>query len=105
MTTSYRDDLINGLRELADFLQAHPSLPVSKYGVAKVSYHVGLDIADDDDARNEVDRIAAELGVTPVLRASGTQYLADKIFGGITYRAIAIGKARCARCGEHDVTA
>ncbi len=64
-TAAERDQVIAGLRELADLLEAHPDLPVTKY--PRMAVHAGetdtdVDEADDDAGRALVDQVAATLG-------------------------------------------
>ncbi|MEU6780401.1 hypothetical protein ABZ912_14460 [Nonomuraea angiospora] len=89
-----RVQLIDGLRALADFLDAHPDVPLNSW--ASVSYSVtatnlNTDDRDQDDVeRAEVDRVAAILGVTPTLSDNGSHYTALRTFGPVEYRATAI---------------
>jgi hypothetical protein len=83
-----RDQFTAGLRQLADYLDSHPAIPVAPYGWdLLVSTHCA---ADPDDIA-QIDRIAALLGV-PVEDelADGGHYSAIKSFGPITYRAFHI---------------
>jgi hypothetical protein len=88
MTTEYeaerRQAVIDGLRELADFLTEHPDVPV---GTWTLLYHAR---GTDEEKRAEVDRVAAILGVTAGSPGTPDHYLADREFGGITYEALAI---------------
>jgi hypothetical protein len=102
MTTdpATRQAFIDGLRSLADFLDAHPGLPVQRYG-QKITLHTGHELPDDgtwDGARRAVEAFAeaagAELTQTP-----GGHYLASRSFGPITYEAVAISPAVMA---EHE---
>jgi hypothetical protein len=64
-TPAERAQVIAGLRELADLLEANPALPVSKYTRMRVSTgDVDMDLDDTDDAacRGAVDAAAATLG-------------------------------------------
>ena len=86
---SARDEYIKGLRDLADFIESHPELPMpTRSSVGP--YITGT----DEQQRAEVDRIAAILGVS----ASGdTHYIAPRPFGPVTYEAIAIAADHMAR--------
>lgn len=83
-----RAQTIAGLRQLADHLETHPELPVKEYGFDLTIYPE----ADTDAAgRAEVDRIADILDVTPTDNTPmGGHYIASKIFGRISYRAVHI---------------
>lgn len=83
--TDRRQAIIDGLRELADALAEHPELPMPKYPGFTI-YPEG----SDEEARAEVDRLAAVLGVTPTKSRRGTHYWADRKFGAIEYRVLAI---------------
>jgi hypothetical protein len=82
-----RHQTITGLRALADFLEAHPGVPVDEYGwTLHVCQTVSRDAHTDAAQRAEVDRIAALLGV-PVRdeTARGGHYTAQRSFGRIIY--------------------
>lgn len=88
-----RAEFIAGLRALADFLAAHPDLPVPR--CPELTVHTGLDGVGgrlpDEQARAEVDRVAAVLGV-PAAAADcdDSHYSARRMFGPVEYGAIAI---------------
>ena len=68
-TPAERAQVIAGLRELADLLEANPALPVEKYTRMRVSAgDVDMDIDEQDEPAKQaaVDAAAAILGVTPV---------------------------------------
>jgi hypothetical protein len=77
-----RQQTISGLRELADFLDANPDVPVDPWW--NNQYSVDLDVKVGD-RRAEVDRIAAILGVEPV---DDSHYTAKLTFGNVTYKAV-----------------
>lgn len=83
-----RAQTIAGLRQLADYLEDHPDLPVTEYGFDLTVYPQ----ADNEAAgRAEVDRIANILGVTPIDNTPNNgHYIASKTFGRIAYRAVHI---------------
>ncbi len=83
-----RADITAGLRQIADYLDAHPDLPAAPYGWDLL---VATHGDTDTEAAAEVDRIAAILGV-PVddQTRDGGHYTANKTFGPITYRAFHI---------------
>ncbi len=78
---------IRSLRELADYLDRHPAIPVPKYG-ACVSMHAS---SADDGGRAQVDRIAALMN-TDVHDATGDggHYWAVRQFGPVGYEIVAI---------------
>jgi hypothetical protein len=92
----HRAKVISGLRQLADWLDAHPGVPVSPYGWDLSIYPQH----DDDTARAaEVDRIAAILGVTVTDQTpTGGHYTAARSFGLITYEAVYIPRRRRDAC-------
>jgi hypothetical protein len=99
-----RAQTISGLRELADFLEANPSVPVDEHGWSFQPYlGVSENAETDQSQRAEVDQIAQVLG-TPVSddRARGGHYFASRTFGRITYKALHI-PAR--RMREYDARA
>lgn len=80
-----RQAVIDGLRELADFLAEHPDVPVGTNAIVDF-----FPRGTDEEGRAEIDRIAAVLGVTPTANDEGTHYQALRRFGSVTYKAIAI---------------
>jgi hypothetical protein len=84
----HRAKVVGGLRQLADWLDDHPDLPVAPFG-----WEVNVYPHQDDPAasRAEVDRIAATLG-TQVAddTGQGGHYRAQRIFGLISYGAVHI---------------
>lgn len=84
-----RSAFVQGLRDLADFIETHPDLPLPDPS-STVSPYLGSSVpATDEHRRAEVDRIASILGVT----ASETghhHYIAVRHFGPIAYKAVAI---------------
>jgi hypothetical protein len=75
-----------GLRALAEFLDAHPGLPVLQYSISAglTFYPVG----GQEDKRAEVDRIADVLQVTA---EDFGVYQAERRFGGpVAYRAVVV---------------
>lgn len=84
--THDRTAIITGLRHLADFLDAHPDIPVS----ASVPLYHFARRGSDTDQRAEIDQIAARLG-SPVQEESPYGHYTTAIsFGPIQYRAVAI---------------
>lgn len=81
-----RAEVVDGLRALAAFIEANPGLPVPRN--VEMLYSV---IAETDQLeREEVDRIAALLGVTAIPECDGAHYVATGSFGAVHYRAVAI---------------
>jgi hypothetical protein len=90
-----RTQTIVGLRQLADYLEEHPDLPVKEYGFDLTIYP---EADTDAGGRAEVDRIADILGVVPVDNTPmGGHYIASKAFGRISYRAVHIPSRAWAR--------
>ncbi|MEO3892375.1 hypothetical protein [Nonomuraea sp. B5E05] len=87
MTHDHRTALINGLLDLAAFLETHPDLPVPP----NVTVHHFPRQTNDDDQRAEIDQLAALLG-TDINHedASRDHYATSRMFGPIEYRAVAI---------------
>jgi hypothetical protein len=95
-TATERAQFTAALRELADFIDANPDLPLppTYSRSARVSPHLD---GTDEEERAEVDRIAGILGVSPQESGSG-HYEAEREFGGrVWYRAVAISAARMAQ--------
>ena len=87
--SSSRTRFVDGLRSLATFIESHVELPVP--GNVDVLYSV---IAETDEQEiEEVDRIAAILGVTAMPEVGGHHYVATVRFGpAVQYRAVAISE-------------
>ncbi|MGV9303824.1 hypothetical protein ACWDLG_10675 [Nonomuraea sp. NPDC003727] len=83
MTT--RDDLINGLIDLAAFLEANPSLPVPD---SVDAYAFPDDDGTDEEMRHFVNRAAIVLETVPSEHSG--HYRAVRAFGPAAYRAVAI---------------
>ena len=82
-----RQQFIDGLRELADYLAAHPTIPVPRHG-SEINLHLD---STDEGGRLQVRKIARKLGATVIDETSdGGHYYAQKDFGPITYRALSI---------------
>jgi hypothetical protein len=80
-----RELTIQGMRDLADFLDAHPDVPIARTPI--LYFHVDNNRAiDRRDRRAEVDRIAALIGVKP--RDDGPHYGATRAFGNVTFKAV-----------------
>lgn len=81
-----RTQTITGLRQLADYLDQHPDIPVAPYGWSLLTFARH----DDDAARQaEVDQVADILGAqVHDDTANGGHYTAARTFGRITYEFI-----------------
>jgi hypothetical protein len=89
-----RRAFITGLRDLADYLDQHPAVPVPRYGT-----EVYLSASSTDDGGcAQVRQFARQLGITPpeTISYSG-HYEAARRFGPVGYRMIAISAAAMAR--------
>lgn len=96
-TQDDRAQFTAALRELADFIDAHPDLPLP------YSAQVGPLLSGEDAwERGEVRRIAEVLETTPFC-LGGDHYVVERQFGGdaprngIKYRAVAIPEERMAQ--------
>ncbi|MFC5828733.1 hypothetical protein [Nonomuraea insulae] len=99
MTYDHRSALINGLLNLAAFLEAHPDLPVS----SSVTVHHFPKQDNDADLRAEIDEIATRVGSSIDFEDSPYGHYATSIcFGPVEYRAVAVLAAARAR---HDAEA
>jgi hypothetical protein len=82
---------VAGLRGLADFLAAHPDVPVPP-AYHTQSFHVFPDGESDAERRAEIDRVAAALGV-PAAESGAGHYRAALSFGPAEYLAVALPSA------------
>ncbi|MGP3931292.1 hypothetical protein [Nonomuraea sp. KM88] len=86
----HRRALIDGLLNLAIFLETHPDVPTSSGLTLR---HIP-ERASDEDLRAEIDRIAAILGSRVDAGNSPYDHYATSIhFGPVEYRAVAIPAA------------
>ncbi|NRQ36635.1 hypothetical protein HII36_33085 [Nonomuraea sp. NN258] len=91
-----RAALINGLLDLAAFLEAHPDVPVS----SSVTIHHFPDSDSDAEMCEEIDKIAARVGSEIDYEDSPYgHYATSVLFGPVEYRAVAVLAAARAR---HD---
>lgn len=79
---------VAGLRDLADYLAAHPDVPVPSAHHTQ-SFHVFPDQGGEAERRAEVDRVAAVLG-TQAAESHGGHYKAARSFGPVEYLAVVI---------------
>ncbi len=93
-----RQELIQGLRDLAGFLEANPDVPAD--GRCTYMFHTD---GTDEEQRAEVDRIAELIGEDAVDSGTG-HYNATKHFGRVEYEVSAIDEATRAvyRSRIHD---
>jgi hypothetical protein len=80
-----RDAFISGLRAVAAYLQATPYAPIPGYSPLYVFPQKG----DWAEKCAEIEAIASLLGVTAHL-VHGGHYVANRHFGPVEYRAVAI---------------
>ena len=95
-----RSEYIAGLRELADYLEAHPALPTERYP-AGIRVYTGVDTGTTGDGtgRAIVDQAAVTFGTAPVTTRGG-HYLTSRQFRGhIAYEVLCIPDAAMA---EYD---
>lgn len=85
LDTTHRQDMIAGLRELADWLEDNPLVPVQR--ATEVVLQVGPELYAGDGIA-EVDRIAALIGM-PV--EAGRHYAVRRRFGPVRYQAVVCG--------------
>ena len=85
-----RTSVINGLRQLADFLDTHPDLPVPPGGF---TFYIYAD-RTDNGGKAQVDATARQLGSTAYddTDESGTYYTMCE-FGHVRYNVTALTKA------------
>jgi len=81
-----RQDLISGLRELADFLESNPEVPAPP----GITAYVFPPKAANAEMRREINAIASRIGSGTTTRPECLHYVTSRSFGGIEYRAVAI---------------
>jgi hypothetical protein len=92
---SARAQVTAGLRQLADYLDRNPGVPVNEFGDWQLTM-CALN-PDDADGKAEVDRIATILGVDVTDEtADGGHYIASKSFGLVSYQMVRVLRARSA---------
>jgi hypothetical protein len=81
-----RQELISGLRALADFLEGNPAVPAPSFtGILVFPPH-----ADDAENRQEIDIIASRIGSEIEISPAHRHYVTSRRFGPVEYRAVAI---------------
>ena len=86
-----RAALVAGLRDLADFLAAHPDVPVPP-AYHEETIHDFPDGDTDEERRAGVDRAADAMGV-PAAETRGGHYKATARFGPLAYEVLMIPSA------------
>jgi hypothetical protein len=88
-----RQAFITGLRDLADYLDQNPAVPVPAYGT-----EIQLCASSTDDGGcAQVSHFARHTGATVENRlAYSGHYVAARSFGPVSYRIVAISDARMA---------
>jgi hypothetical protein len=89
-----RQAFTDGLRNLADYLDAHPELPVPPYGL-DVSIHAD---ALETGGREQVNQVADAIGTGIDPYSTDAHYRTGRrTFGPVSYSAISISDAEMAR--------
>jgi hypothetical protein len=89
-----RGQAIDGLRQLADYLEAHPDLPVCHFDWTPLTVFPG---GSEAEQRAEVDRVARVLGVqVRDETADDGHYTAARAFGPVIYQSLHIPARRAA---------
>lgn len=88
-----RAQLVAGLRELADWYEQHPTMPVPSYPDFAHCVLTG----DDKAGSAEVRKMARLLGVKPY--GNGHRVTADRRFGAVAFRAFYVP---CAEMALHQ---
>jgi hypothetical protein len=98
--TTSRTQLIDGLRQLADYLDTHPAIPITRCRWELLNFpdHDGSDQAQ----RAEVDHVAALLNrIACDETADGGHYTAARSFGPVTYKFVHVPARRRAQRDAH----
>lgn len=92
--TRHRAGIIAGLRELADYIESHPGLPLPS--CVEATYCIPAD--DDKRGEDEAWRIAGILGTT----VAGDEISETRLdFGPVSYRATYIAREWMASYNKH----
>jgi hypothetical protein len=95
-----RAQLITGLRQLADYLDTHPTIPITRSGLELLSFPSKHN--SDQAERTEVDHVAALLDrIACDDTADGGHYTVSRSFGPVTYKFIHIPARRRALNDAH----
>jgi hypothetical protein len=88
---SARDDLIKGLRDLADWLETHPDAPLGAHDGAHVQHSAPAE-PDRKTAKRALDRAAAALGLNagPMFGGDEDYYGFSVMFGPVRYQAVSL---------------
>jgi hypothetical protein len=89
-----RAAIIEGLRQMTDWLEAHPDVPVDLLH----EIHVHTSDVDDDTGYAAVARVAASMDV-PVMRGESDWHASREFSGGVRFTVIHIDQRRMA---EHE---
>ncbi|MFF5261799.1 hypothetical protein ACFY4C_22910 [Actinomadura viridis] len=95
---AHRGRVVEGLIDLAAFLEANPGVPVPRFGWRLlVALGVSVNGTTDLAQRAEIDRVAGLLGA-PVSDETrdGGHYIARRHFGPVTYEAVHVPACRMA---------
>lgn len=96
-----RDDYAQGLRDLADWLDDNPAIPMHLFSEVGVRYSVSVEVDDDEVALTRLAEIADLIGAEIEVTANGDHHDAVKRFGPVSYQAAVILKERQAAYTEH----
>ena len=89
-----RAAVVAGLRSLAGYLAANPSVPIPPYGWEVLVHAEGT----DSEQFSQVDLVSEFLGERPVdQRAAIGHHHAERSFGPVTYRFVGISERRMAQ--------
>jgi hypothetical protein len=82
----HRNELISGLRALADFLERNPEVPAPSTADVLVFPAGG----SNAEKRREIDVIASRIGSETRTYSAHRHYATSRRFGPVEYRAVAI---------------
>lgn len=98
-----RAAVVDGLRCLADFYQAHPEVPLPAYPAFNDNI---IQARTDEEGAAIIKVIAAALGVEVITTTGGGQHLvAERSFGGVLLRAVYVPVAAMAEYNARQVYA
>ena len=90
-----RKQVIDDLREMLDWLEAHPDVPLDRYG-ARLGYSISGE--QDERGHRTVADIATALDST--VKTSGSHHRATRSWGVATYEATYIDRDHMAEYSE-----